>query len=128
MSQINNAMNAGSLSATNVDKQECVRGWTVIFISVKIASRRGRATVAALLGVGSVLHRIFVITGAATKEYALTVFIVVIKGVASATIVDWNFVPTTADNYYKNAVKKMGEVFVMIVHLRVRVCIDGRLG
>ena len=55
-------------------------------------------------------------------------FIVVIKGVASAIIVDWNFVPTTADNYYKNAVKKMGRVFVLIVHLRVRVCIDVDMG
>ena len=54
-SHINNVVLVGSLSATNVNKQKCVRGWTVIFISVTFASRGGRATFAALVGVGSVL-------------------------------------------------------------------------
>ena len=45
----------GGSSATNVNKQKRVRGWTVIFISVTFASRGGRATFAALVGVGIVL-------------------------------------------------------------------------
>ena len=55
MSHINNVMSVGGNSATNVNKQKCVRGWTVIFISVTFASRGGRATFAALVGVGIVL-------------------------------------------------------------------------
>ena len=54
-SLINNVICAGGLFATNVNKQKCVRGWTVIFISVTFASRGGRATFAALVGVGIVL-------------------------------------------------------------------------
>ena len=55
VSLINNVICAGGLFATNVNKQKCVRGWTVIFISVTFASRGGRATFAALVGVGIVL-------------------------------------------------------------------------
>ena len=128
VSLINNVICAGGLFATNVNKQKCVRGWTVIFISVKIASRRGRATVAVLLGVGIVLYLMSVRTGTATKLFALAVFRMGIVGVASAIIVDWNFVPMTVDTTYRNAAKKMGRVFVLIVHLRVRVCIDGDMG
>ena len=128
VSHINNVICVWILSATNVNKQKRVRGWTVIFISVTIASRGGRATVAIKLGVGTVLYLIFVITVTATKLFALTVFIVGIEGVESAIIVDWNFVPMTVDTTYRNAVKKKGKVFVLIVHLRVRVCIDGRYG
>ena len=65
------------------------------------------------------------ITGTATKEYALTALRMGIVGVASVIIVDRNFVPITVDTTYRNAAKKMGRVFVLIVHLRVRVCIDG---
>ena len=123
VSHINNVMSVGGNSAINVKEQKSVKLWTVIFITVKIAPRR--ATVAAKLDVGIVLHLISVITGTAAKLFALTVFIVGIMGVESAIIVDWNFVPMTVDTTYRNAVKKMGKAFVLIVHLRVRVCIDG---
>ena len=126
VSHINNVICVWILSATNVNKQKRVRGWTVIFISVTIASRGGRATVAVKLGVGIVLYLIFVITVTATKLFALTVFIVGIEGVESAMVADWNFVPMTVDTTYRNAVKTMGKAFVLIVHLRVRVCINGR--
>ena len=68
------------------------------------------------------------ITGTATKEYALTALSMGIVGVASVIIADGNFVPMTVVTSYKNAVKKMGKDFVLIAHLRVRVCIDGRYG
>ena len=68
------------------------------------------------------------ITGTATKEYALTALSMGIVGVASVIIADRNFVPMTVVTSYKNAVKKMGKDFVLIAHLRVRVCIDGRYG
>ena len=119
MSQINNAMNAGSLSATNVNKQKCVRGWTVICISVKIASRRGRATVAAKLDVGIVLHLIVVLSGTATKEYALTALSMGIVGVGSVITADWNFVPMTVVTNYKNSVKKNLLIFVKFAGTRL---------
>ena len=128
VSHINNVICVWILSATNVNKQKRVRGWTVKLNFVRIASRGGRATVAVKLGVGIVLYLIFVITVTAAKEYALTALSLGVAGVASVMVADWNFVPMTVDTTYKNAVKKMGKAFVLIVHLRVRVCIDGRYG
>ena len=128
MSHINNVMSVGGNSATNVNKQKRVRGWTVIFISVTIASRGGRATVATLLDVEIVFYLSFVITVTATKLFAFCVLALGIAGVESAMVADRNFVLLTVDTTYRNAVKKMGKAFVLIVHLRVRVCIDGRYG
>ena len=61
------------------------------------------------------------ITGTATKEYALTALRMGIVGVASVIIADRNFVPMTVVTSYKNAVKKIGKDFVLIPQLRVRV-------
>ena len=127
-SLINNVICVGRISATNVKEQNRVRGWTVKINYVMVALKRRHAIVAAKLDVGIVPYLIFVITATAAKLFAMIVFIVGIEGVESAMVADWNFVPMTVETTYRNAVKKMGKAFVLIVHLRVRVCIDGRLG
>ena len=128
-SLINNVIRVvSSIFAGNVKKQKSVKLWAVNVNYVRIALKRRHAAVAAKLDVGIVPYLIFVTTVTAAKLFALTVLSMRVVGVASAIIVDWNFVPITVDTTYRNAVKKMGEAFVLIVHLRVRVCIDGRLG
>ena len=117
-----------SIFAGNVKQQKSVKLWAVNVNYVRIALKRRHAAVAAKLDVGIVPYLIFVTTVTAAKLFALTVLSMRVVGVASAIIVDWNFVLITVDTTYRNAVKKMGEAFVLIVHLRVRVCIDGTLG
>ena len=112
MSHIKNVIRVGGNSATNVNKQKCVRGWTVIIISVKIASRRGRATVAIKLDVEIVLYLTSVITGTATKLFASCVLALGIVGVESAMVADCNFVLLTVDATYLNSAKKGMKVFV----------------
>ena len=108
MSQVNDVMRVGRITAINVEKQMIVISWDVKIISVKIALKGRRATVASLPDVGIVLYLIFVITVIATKLYALTVLSMGIVGVASAMVADRNFVPLNVDTTYRNAVKKLG--------------------
>ena len=126
VSHVNIVMNVGRITAINVKDLMSVISWAVKINYVNIALKIRHATVATLLDVEIVFYLTFVIAGTATKLFALTVFGQGIAGVVSAMVVDLNFVPLNVDTTYRNAVKKMGKAFVLIVHLRVRVCIDGR--
>ena len=121
-SHVNIVMRVGSISAINVKKQN---GVMIVKINyAKVALKRRHAAVAALQDAGVVFYLTFVKIVNATKLYALCVFRMRIAGAAIAMVAYRNFVPLNVDSTYRSAVKKMGKVFVAIVHLRVRVCLD----